>query len=142
MKICAYCKSRVYPQDRKCPSCGSTVFIADAEEPRAAPKPENPYREGYRDAYQDAQASARQTPPPFAYTERTYAQARSPRSRWLALLLWVVGGYIGLHRFYAGKIGTGVLYLCTGGLFGIGAIVDGISLLLGTFRDGQGYLMA
>lgn len=44
---------------------------------------------------------------------------------WLTLLLLCifVGG-AGIHRFYAGKIGTDILYLLTGGLFGIGWLVD------------------
>jgi TM2 domain-containing membrane protein YozV len=44
----------------------------------------------------------------------------------IAYILWAVGGFgvLGLHRFYQGKIGTGLLWLFTGGLFGIGALVD------------------
>lgn len=33
-------------------------------------------------------------------------------------------GLGGLHRLYNGKIGTGLLWLCTGGIFGIGQFVD------------------
>ena len=43
---------------------------------------------------------------------------------WLCLL----GGYIGLHKFYEGKTGMGILYLCTGGLCGIGWIIDCITI--------------
>ena len=38
-------------------------------------------------------------------------------------------GVIGAHKFYEGKIGMGVLYIFTGGLFGIGAFVDLIVIL-------------
>lgn len=37
-------------------------------------------------------------------------------------------GLFGIHRIYMGKILTGVLYLCTGGLFGIGYIYDALTL--------------
>lgn len=50
------------------------------------------------------------------------------------LLCWFFGG-LGIHRFYVGKIGTGLLYLFTGGLFGIGVFVDLITLLCNTFTD-------
>lgn len=43
-----------------------------------------------------------------------------------AYFLWL-GGFIflnGLHRIYNGKIATGLLWLCTGGLFGVGQIID------------------
>ncbi len=46
----------------------------------------------------------------------------------IAYILLVLGGYLGLHRFYLKKIGTGILYLFTGGLFAIGIIYDLITL--------------
>jgi len=44
----------------------------------------------------------------------------------IAYLLWLLSGFgaLGLHRFYLGRFGTGLLYLLTGGLFGIGGIFD------------------
>ncbi len=50
----------------------------------------------------------------------------SMRSTELAYLLWCTGffGACGVHRFYAGKYGTGLLWLLTGGLLGIGQFLD------------------
>jgi hypothetical protein len=48
----------------------------------------------------------------------------------VAYLLWLFSGCgaLGLHRFYLGKIGTGILWMCSGGLFGIGMLYDGVTL--------------
>ncbi len=51
------------------------------------------------------------------------------RNKWVALLLCIFLGVFGAHKFYEGKTGMGILYLCTGGLFTIGWIVDIIVLL-------------
>ncbi len=57
---------------------------------------------------------------------------------WLTtLLLLIFVGTLGIHRFYVGKIGTGILYLLTLGLCGIGWIVDLVKLLTGKFTDKQ-----
>ncbi len=48
----------------------------------------------------------------------------------VAYLLWLISGCgaLGFHRFYLGKIGTGLLWMFTGGLGGIGLIYDAITL--------------
>jgi TM2 domain-containing membrane protein YozV len=46
----------------------------------------------------------------------------------VAWLLHIFLGLFGIHRFYMGKIVTGVIYLCTGGLFGIGYVYDTLTL--------------
>ena len=46
------------------------------------------------------------------------------KSKGVAYLLWFFLGILGAHRFYLGKIGTGILYLFTAGIFGIGLLVD------------------
>lgn len=55
-----------------------------------------------------------------------------------ALLLWFFLGVFGAHRFYAGKIGTGVLQLLTLGGLGIWWLVDLVYLVSGTFTDDEG----
>lgn len=61
------------------------------------------------------------------------------KNRLVALLLCIFLGLGGVHRFYVGKVGTGILYLLTGGLFGIGWVIDIILIALGSFRDKYGY---
>jgi TM2 domain-containing membrane protein YozV len=62
----------------------------------------------------------------------------SDKSRLVAALLCFFLGYLGVHRFYAGKVGTGVLWLLTGGIAGIGTLVDFIMILVGSFTDKYG----
>lgn len=42
----------------------------------------------------------------------------------IAWILQTFGGILGLHRFYLGRVGSGLLWLFTGGLFGVGWVVD------------------
>jgi TM2 domain-containing membrane protein YozV len=62
----------------------------------------------------------------------------SNRSRLVALLLCIFLGPFGAHRFYVGKIGTGVLMLLTIGGLGIWALIDHILIATGTLRDKEG----
>lgn len=52
------------------------------------------------------------------------------KNKWVALLLCFFLGCFGAHKFYEGKIGMGILYLFTMGLFGIGCLIDFIVILL------------
>lgn len=70
-----------------------------------------------------------------------YFTPASHKRRLAAILLCCLGfgGLGGLHRLYVGKLFTGLLWLLTGGLLGIGTLYDLIRLLLGTFTDGAGF---
>ena len=59
----------------------------------------------------------------------------SPKSRLITLLLCIFVGGLGIHRFYVGKIGTGILWLLTGGCLGVGALVDIIMIATENFTD-------
>jgi len=62
----------------------------------------------------------------------------SPKSMIIALILCLFLGTFGVHRFYVGKIATGLLWLLTFGLFGLGWLIDFIMILFGTFKDKSG----
>ena len=52
------------------------------------------------------------------------------KSKTVTLLLCFFFGYLGIHRFYLNQTALGVIYLLTGGLFGIGWIVDFIGFAI------------
>jgi hypothetical protein len=62
-------------------------------------------------------------------------QPASPKSRLACTLLCLIIGVLGIHRFYVGKIGTGILMIVTLGGLGIWVLIDLILILVGSFRD-------
>lgn len=64
-----------------------------------------------------------------------YTSNVSPKNKIVALLLCIFLGYFGIHKFYVGKIGMGIVYFFTAGLFGFGWLIDIILILCGEFKD-------
>ncbi len=61
---------------------------------------------------------------------------------WLVtLLLSIFLGSLGIHRFYAGKIGTGILQLITLGGCGVWTLIDIIMIVTGNFKDNDGNII-
>ena len=67
-----------------------------------------------------------------------YVTSTSDKSKKTALILCVLLGMVGFHYFYVGRIGKGLLYLFTGGLFCFGWIADIIKIATGGFKDNSG----
>lgn len=65
----------------------------------------------------------------------------SPGDVAVVLPLCIFLGVLGVHRYYVGKIGTGVIWTLTAGFFGIGWIVDIFTVALGGFYDANGYVI-
>ena len=66
----------------------------------------------------------------------------SEKKRLVAFLLCFFLGVLGIHRFYVGKIGTGILQIVTiAGFFGIWVLIDFIMIILGKFTDKEGKVL-
>jgi TM2 domain-containing membrane protein YozV len=66
------------------------------------------------------------------------ADGTSDKSNTVALLLCLFIGFLGVHRFYVGKIGTGILQLVTLGALGIWQLIDLILIAMQKFTDSEG----
>ena len=62
----------------------------------------------------------------------------SERSRAVALGLAVVGGVFGLHRFYTGRVQSGIWMCLTLGGMGVWYLYDVVVIAAGDFRDSDG----
>ena len=62
----------------------------------------------------------------------------SEKKRLVALLLCFFLGYLGVHRFYVGKVGTGIAMIFTFGGLGIWFLIDFIMIIVGSFTDKEG----
>jgi TM2 domain-containing membrane protein YozV len=117
--FCPHCGAQAPDNTQYCPSCGAAIGAQQAQQA--------------------------QQPPTYAqpvYAQPVPASNESPSSRLVALLLCWFLGIFGIHRFYVGKTGTGLVWLFTGGVCGIGAIVDLIMIIVGSFTDKAGRVVS
>ena len=105
-KFCEFCGNKVAIDAVLCPKCGKQLEELKTETSNSNPQVVINNSNTINGAY-----------------------GRKQCDKWIALLLCIFLGVFGGHKFYEGKAGMGVLYLFTGGLFGIGLIVDFITIL-------------
>jgi len=111
-KFCKHCGEKIDMDCIICPKCGKQVEELDASNKNIVIN---------NNASASASASATVVTPVY------FGRAKN---KWVAFFLCLFLGYFGIHKFYEGKVGMGILYLFTFGLFGIGWLVDIIVLLL------------
>jgi hypothetical protein len=67
-----------------------------------------------------------------------FMRLASYKNKTVALILCIFLGILGAHKFYVGKTGMGLIYLFTGGICGIGWIIDIFLIIGGSFKDSNG----
>lgn len=67
-----------------------------------------------------------------------YVSVTSDKKKWTTFWLCVFFGYLGVHYFYVGRIGRGIITLLTMNFFLFGWFVDIIVILFGRFKDNVG----
>lgn len=109
-KYCKHCGEQIDKECIICPKCGKQV-----EELRYAAPPNLVINNSNNNVNANMNVNA--------------FRGGKPKNKWVAFFLCLFLGYFGIHRFYEGKVGTGILWLLTCGLFGFGWFIDLIIIL-------------
>ena len=114
-KFCQHCGRAIDQDCVVCPSCGKQVAQLKQEQPQIIINNAN------NNTNTNANVNINQV------RNGIYGQLRN---KWAAFFLCLFLGFFGAHKFYERKIGMGILYLFTFGIFGIGWFIDLVILLL------------
>jgi TM2 domain-containing membrane protein YozV len=141
MAQCVTCGAGLKPGESRCVKCGTSVEVQPSA-PQAIQTPQQP------------QIVFVQPPPQYSSQPPVAVQTVSPKSKVTAALLCFFLGWLGVHRFYAGQIGTAVtmlllfivgvstvvIFIGAFLLWGLGLwiFIDFIIILTGNFKDKTG----
>lgn len=113
MKFCKHCGQRIAEKAVICPMCGCQV--EEFNTPAANNQPIIINNNNNNSSSAAAVAGG--------------MVGGKPKSKWVSFFLCLFLGYLGAHKFYEGKILSGIIYLFTVGIFGIGVLIDLIAIL-------------
>lgn len=108
-KFCQHCGQAIDKECVVCPKCGKQVADLKQEQPQVVINNSN-----------------NNTSSAFAFA----GGMGRMKNKWVSFFLCLFLGVFGAHKFYEGKIGMGILYIFTVGIFGIGWFIDLIAILL------------
>ncbi|MDD3335754.1 MAG: TM2 domain-containing protein [Eubacteriales bacterium] len=125
---CSNCGANIYDDVNRCQYCGAYQPIKAQNQPNTQSQPQTVIYNVIQNSDQRSEN----------VSYRSQAPELSSKSKWVAFLLCFFAGVLGFHKFYVGKTGAGILYLLTGGVLGIGWLLDCILILTGAFTDKWG----
>lgn len=134
LKQCEYCRSFTDSKNTRCPFCSAPLNNkiipeeGNLKETIALKVAEtiNKVLPSASSQAKSAQSNENAAPNNGTTTSKEEKTPDGKRmlNKWIVLFLAIFGGVFGVHRFYEGKIFTGILFLITFGFLGIGLFID------------------
>lgn len=117
LKFCKFCGAKIHVDAVLCTSCGRQV--EQLQSANASQQPQIVINNANNNTNTNTAVAAAVVGVPMG----------KKKSKWVCLALWFFLGLVGGHKFYDGKIGSGLLYMFTGGLFLVGWFIDLFAIL-------------
>lgn len=126
MKFCKFCGEKIHEDSIICTKCGRQVEEVKKTASEGIIINNNNNNNNSSSSSSSASSSATAS----VSRNRDVIFVGNEKNKWVSLMLCIFLGWMGAHKFYEGKTLMGIIYLFTVGLFGIGWIIDIISIAL------------